>query len=299
MKNTPRRKRIFSILVFLMVISTACGITYAIYTSQVYQRAVIRNRDTEAIRFSSDKLFRVNSDNATPKIYYYPVNSGQKTMSFSVCNYDQGKNTVVNQHTIEYDISFTFADGTDGFEYKVNNSPAANLTGSLAGNKHSTNTYQIEFSENDYNNLRVTVEVIPRDNTLTKNTKLYAILVPIEFATTQGVSFEWGFDKSYSFNEVDAFNVSMSVSGGEDLVTIIWDNTMLDIDPFFKEKMIANGSDYTENGNDSRLSFTMNSEDESSDYHFQFYQHGKRPSEWTGWDKLPVSITSQKSQNSS
>lgn len=304
MKNTSKRKLICSIIILLLVICALCGISFAIYTSQVYQRAVIRNRDTETVRFSSDKLYRVVYDSTKPRVYYYPVNSGQKSMSFSVCNYDQKKNTVVNQHKIEYDVEFKFDNITDGFEYKINGYTLSNentltLSSSLSGNRRSADIYEIEFSEKDYNNLKVTVKVIPKDLSLTKNNILYATLIPIEFATTQGVSFEWEFtdDKTYSFDEVDAFNITMSISGGEDEIIVGWNNNMLDIDPFFKEKIKAAGGTYSENGNNSSLSFIMNSEDETSNYHFQFYQHDGRPSDWKNWRDLPISITRAKAQS--
>lgn len=298
-KITPRRKLIFSFVLLLLVIGTAVGGTLAIYTSQVYQRAVVRNRDADAIRFSSDKLYRMTS--LTPKKYYYPMSSGQKTMSFTVCNFDQSKNTVVNQQTLEYDIEFNVANGTNDFEYDVNGSKVLNgrtleLYGSLAGGRRSTDTYTVAFSENDYNKVEITVTVTPRALSLTKNNKLHATLIPIEYATTQGVSFKWEFtDSQTDLGMVDAYNVDVSISGGEDDVVIRWENDKLDIDPFFQTEIKASGGTLSTEENISTLNFHMNSEDDTGRYQLRFYKHGTDSYNWSEWTDLPIEIYNEKS----
>lgn len=298
MKFSPHQKRLgLSLILLLAALAAAAGVTYAIYTSQVYQRAVVRNRDTEDIRFSSDKLYRVVSDDTTAKKYYCPMSQGQKTMSFTVCNYDQSKKTVVNQHRLEYDIKIQVNNGTDGFEYTINDSTVYNgqtwtQSGALAGGRRSMDTYTIKFSEDDYNRVEVTVTVTPKDPSLTKNTKLYGTLIPIEYATTQGVKLSSEFSDSANaeIKDVDAYNYSVSISGGEDDVVIAWDHSQLDIDPFFLGKMKKpDGSNYVTNGNISTLTIHMNSEDETASYHFQFYNHGTQKP--TSWDALNVSVT--------
>lgn len=297
-KITPRRKLIFSFVLLFLVIGTAVGATLAIYTSQVYQRAVVRNRDADAIRFSSDKLYRM-TDPPTSKKYYYPMSSGQKTMSFTVCNFDQSKNTVVNQQTLEYDIVFKVENGTDAFEYDVNGSKVLNgqtlqLSGSLAGGRRSTDTYTVVFSENDYNNVGITVTVTPRELSLTKRNVLCATLIPIKYATTQGVSFKWEFtDKAYKPSTVDAYNVDVSISGGEDDVVIRWENDKLDIDPFFQTEIKASGGTLSTEDNISTLNFHMNSEDDTGSYQLRFYKHGT--DDWSEWTDLPIEIYNEKS----
>lgn len=289
---TPRRKLAVSIVLLLLAAAVAVGGTVAIYTSQVFQRSVVRNRDTEAIRFSSDKLYRVEStQNPEKKYYYCPMTPGQQKMSFTVCNYDQSKNTVVNQQELEYNITFHVANGTDDYEYaiygpKIDGSKIIKdgdyfeTSGSLTGGRGSMVTYSITFAENDYNKVEVTVTVEPKDPTLSKNTKLYATLIPIEYATTQGVSLDW------TWNGDDAYNVFVSISGGEDDVVIQWDNEKLDIDPFFLKKMKElEGTTFTQDGTQSTLTIHMNSEDDTAAYQFQFYNHKPRT-----WTDFPVSI---------
>lgn len=298
---TFKQKLVLSFVLLLLAVLCVVGCTVAIYTSQVFQRSVVRNRDTEAIRFSSDKLYRVMQGNLPSKKYYYPMSSGQKTMSFTVCNFDQSKNTVVNQQTLEYDIKFNVKNGTNGFEYDVNgskvlNGGTLNLSGSLAGGRRSTDTYTVAFSEDDYNTVEITVTVTSRDLSLTKNNVLYATLIPIEYATTQGVSLDWEFtDKSYTLDQVDAYNVAVSISGGEDDVVISWENDKLDIDPFFQNEITASGGTIAYSENISTLSFHMNSENDTQSYQFRFYKHGIDSYGWSQWTNLPINIYNEKS----
>lgn len=298
MKFSPQQKRLgFSLLLLLAALAVAVGSTFAIYTSQVYQRAVVRNRYNDVIRFSSDKLYRVVSSDTSAKKYYCPMSPGQRTMSFTVCNYDQSKKTVVNQHLLEYDIEIQVTNGTADYVYTINDTEMENgswkQSGSLTGGRRSMNTYTIGFSEHDYNQIEVTVVVSPKDPSLTRNTKLYGTLIPIQYATTQGVQLSSGFTDSTTtqeFADLDAYNYFVSISGGEDDVVIAWENNKLDIDPFFLEKMKkSDGSNYTTNGNQSTLTIHMNSEDETASYHFQFYNHGTQKP--TSWDALNVSVT--------
>ena len=298
MKFSPQQKRLgISVVLLLAALAAAAGVTYAIYTSQVYQRAVVRNRDTEAIRFSSDKLYRVVSDDTTAKKYYCPMSQGQKTMSFTVCNYDQSKKTVVNQHRLEYEIEIQVTNRTGSVEHytingsKINDDGTWKQSGALAGGRRSMDTYTIKFSENDYNRVEVTVTVTPKDPSLTKNTKLYGTLIPIEYATTQGVKLSSEFTDSANaaIKAVDAYNYSVSISGGEDDVVIAWDPSQLDIDPFFLAEMRKLGGTYKKGDKESTLTIHMNSEDETASYHFQFYNHGTQKP--TSWDALNVSVT--------
>lgn len=302
-KGTASKKRKkLTIYLICGAILVAISGTLAVYTSQVFQRSVVRNRDTDAIRFSSDKLYRVKTGNLTPKKYYYPMSSGQKSMSFTVCNFDQSNNTAVNQQILEYDIEFSVKNGTDGFEYDVNgakvlNGRTLNLSGSLAGGRRSTDTYTVVFSENDYNNVEITVTVTPRDLSLTKDYVLYAILIPIEYATTQGVSLDWEFTdgQTYKPDAVDAYNVAVTISGGEDEVVISWKNDRLDIDPFFQNEIIASGGTFTKNENTSTLSFHMNSENNTGTYQLRFYKHGIDSYGWSEWTDLPITIYNKNS----
>lgn len=288
---TSKRKMLISLVLLLLAITVVVGGTVAIYTSQVFQRSVVRNRDTEAIRFSSDKLYRVAKDTPVQK-YFYPMSKDQTTMSFTVCNYDQSKNTVVSEKDIEYTVTFNVPDGTSVFSYQVNSESADNgsltLSGSLEGAKRSSNIYTIDFGSNAYSETQISVIVTPTDLSLSKNTVLQATLIPIEYATAQGVNVKHDFTDStrYTPDMFDAYNLSVSITGGEGDVVISWDASQLDIDPFFKEKGTS-GSD--EDGY-TTLTVHMNSEDATGNYLIQFYNHNETKPSWTVWNELPIRV---------
>lgn len=307
MKKRYTVKRIWVILFAVAAILAAVGGTLAIYTSQVYQRAVVRNRYNDVIRFSSDKLYRVAGDSPTQK-YYYPMDQGQTTMTFSVCNYDQEKNTLFSEKKIDYTITFTVrngtdkvTNGTDNYYYTVScgdqsktlqNNGNVSMTGSLPGGKRSVDSYTVTFAEGDYNKVEIEVTVTPTDSTTTQNRILNAVLIPIEYATTQGVRVHYEYPDSKRSGTVtpdqfDAYNLLVSVSGGVGNVVIAWDASELDIDPFFKAK----GTSGTAANGYTTLTVPMNAEDETGTYLISFYNHNTTKPVWTAWSNLPITVT--------
>ena len=268
------------------------GGTFAIYTSQVYRRAVVRNRFNDVIRFSSDKLYRV-SDTSSPQKYYYPLGENQTTMNFTVCNYDQTKSTLYNEKDIQYNISFSISNGSTG-DYTVtcgvdsktvkNGQTVTFMNQNLQGNRRSTDTYSVLFYPEDFGNVEITVTVTPLDLTATQNNKLSGILVPIEYATTQGARLEWSYPDSNrgTPQDFDAYNLLVTLSGGSGNILITWNYEELDIDSFF-----ASGKTTTINDTDKTktISVPMNSEDDSGTYLISFFNHKNTRPSWTKWKK--------------
>lgn len=304
MKKGLFSKKIWVIVLVTTAILLAVGGTLAIYTSQVYQRAVVRNRYNDVIRFSSDKLYRVAGNSHAQK-YYYPMGQGQTTMTFSVCNYDQEKNTLFSEKKIDYTITFTVrngtdkvTNGTDNFYYTVTcgdqsktlqNNGNVSMTGSLPGGQRSVDSYTVTFAEGDYNKVEIEVTVTPKESaTTTQGRILNGILIPIEYATTQGVRVKSEFTDSTrgTPDQFDAYNLLVSISGGAGNVLITWDHTKLDIDPLF-----ASGKTVVNNGNESTITVPMNSENATGTYLISFYNHNTTKPTWTAWSDLPISVT--------
>lgn len=297
---SAKRKIILTICLIVGVVLVMAGGTLAIYTSQVYQRAVVRNRYNDVIRFSSDKLYRTKDTENPPQKYYYPVGENQTSMTFSVCNYDQVNNTLFSENEIVYNINFKVTNGTKGVEYivscgdkteKLTNGSNLDMLGNLQGGRRSVNTYTVEFNgKADYNKVEIEVEVRPIDSSITQNNILNGVLIPIEYATTQGVKLNHEFiDKGRDDpNKFDAYNLLVSVSGGKGKVVIAWDSTQLDIDPFFLEAS-SGISGVAENGYKT-LTVPMNSEDETGTYLISFYNHNITDPEWKDWEKFPIDV---------
>ena len=298
--NLSKKRIVISACLIVGVLIVLIGGTLAIYTSQDHQRSVVRNRDNEAIRFSSDKLYRVTYGTGAQK-YYYPMGKDEREMTFQVCNYDQAKNTLFNEKRIEYDIVFQVKNGTDDFDYtisngnkskSVRNDESVSFMDSLTGGRKSTNSYTFTFAEGDFNNVELWVTATPGNLTLTQNRILNGILTPIEYATTQGVTVKYEFTDSTreTPDQFDAYNLAVSISGGSGNVLITWDSAELDIDPFFKDGKIV-----TTEGNNSTIEVPMDSEDETGSYLIQFYNHNTEKPGWTVWSELPITVSLEQS----
>ena len=284
------------ICLILAVLAAAAGGTLAIYTSQDHQRSVVRNRDNETIRFSSDKLYRVMEGTASQK-YYYPVGQGDLTMTFYVCNYDQAKSALFSENNLEYQIDFSVKNGTgDGECYRISNGSSekaianggtCSFTDSLSGGKRSLNSYSFIFAEGDYNKVELAVTVIPKDTSQTQGRILNGVLVPVEHTAERGVTVKYEYPDSRRSGpeDFDAYNLLVKISGGEGTVKIVWDDSQLDLEPFFAPKEGVNQT--------GEIVFKMNSEDETGSYLIQFYNHNSSKPDWTDWAKLPISVELQ------
>ena len=150
-------------------------------------------------------------------------------------------------------------------------------------------TYSVTFNDKDYNKVEIKVVVTPTDFTTTQSQILNGVLIPIEYATTQGVRMSWEFTDSTRGkpDQFDAYNLSVTISGGSGYVVITWENDKLDIDPFFLKKVNATPK---VNGTTSTLTIRMNSEDATSAYLIQFYNHNQAKPDWKAWNELPITV---------
>lgn len=293
-----RFKKIWVISLVLTAIFLGVVGSVAIYTSQVYQRAVVRNRYNDVIRFSSDKLLTVETE-TLPSEIYYPVAEGQNTMTFTVCNYAQTKSTLPNDASLTYTISFKFENSDEDFSYHIscNDTVLDNLTSythNLPGGTASVDTYTITFSEKDYQKMKLTVTVTPEDSLLTKNRILTGTLIPILYGTTQQFQVHMEFpdsqrkntDGSYFTPEnVDAYNVLLSVTGGQGKVYIRWKSNEVEMDSYFCSEHAP-----SKDGDWLKTVLFMDSADNTSSYLIPFYNPNSSKPGWTDWNQLKASI---------
>lgn len=290
-----QKKTVLAICLAGAAVAAAVGGTLAIYTSQVFQRGVVRNRDSDIVRFSSDVLTRVSAGTNAQESYY-PVDSQQDNPSirFSIYNYDQTKSTLYNEQDLEYTITFRLENTTSSgcfIESKSNKIPLTpggshDLTGTLAGGVRSSDTFTFYFPKDALNteasqNPKLTVTVIPTQHNLTQRMILTGTLIPIPYGATQGFQARLDFPDSTRDGttpaDFAAYNVLVSVSGGKGSVEILWDSNILDIDPFFLPDVSrVNGS----------IVIPMDAADETASYLIPFYKKTSEPLTWDGWLKL-------------
>lgn len=303
-----RRLPVLALVLVLAALLAAVGGTVAIYSSQAFLRNVVRNRDTEAIRFSSDKLDRSDGSELSP-VHYYPLPEGSSnTMTFRVCNYDQDKSTLYNEDTITYQITFVLTSqdpnwkgdssyqiSTQGHNYPFQKIEDGKLSltldgQELPGKQSSFHAYTLAFYETDYKDIQLSVTVTPTNSSTTSVKMLQGTLIPIAYADTQGITVQIEYPDSGEDRhpkDFAAYNVLVSVSGGAANVVITWDHNQLDIDPFFLDKL--GRSKLTKTDTESSIPIPMDPEQGTDTYLIQFYNH-TAANQWEKWKDLPISV---------
>lgn len=291
-----QKKTILALCLTGAAVVSVVGGTLAIYTSQVFQRGVVRNRDSDIVRFSSDILARVSTSTG-PQASYYPIDSQQENPSiqFSVYNYDQTKSTLYNEQDLKYTITFKLENTTSegcsimckSNRIQLTPGEEQKSTGNLAGGKRSADTYTFSFPKEVLNeeasqNPKLTVTVTPSQPNLTQRMILTGTLIPIPYGATQGFQARLDFPDSTRNGtgpeDFAAYNVLVSVSGGKGSVEILWDSDKLEIDPFFKPKKFEK--------EDGKITISMDSANETSSYLIPFYKKTSETLTWNGWLKL-------------
>lgn len=284
------KKGLIALSLTAAALVAAAGVSFAIYTNQTYQRSVVRNRDSEGIRFSSDKLYQCNGGTQNPQKYHYPMGEKQTTMTFQVCNFDQGKSTLINKNTIDYTI--TFSDISEGVTLSRNGKTIGNHSqSSLQGAKYSVDTYQITLPAN-YDGIEITVRVEPDPPSLTQNTYLAAILVPTVYGSVQGFSVKREYpDQGTDISKVAAYNVLVTATGSG-TARIQWNPALLTIDPFFLTAIKKiDGTDVNEK--DGYVKTPMDSMGGTGSYLITFYNKNFQGTDWEALEITATEVTTE------
>lgn len=286
---------ICAILAIAGILAVAGG-SYAAYTSQDAQRGVVRNRDTEAVRFTSNYLQICANGTAQNKYAGKTIlfTESQKTLSklpinIEIYNYVKGNTAIVNERDIVYDLTLTFEGGHG--EYTVNGDTVTGNTYTekgvtLTGRSASTKKYTVTISGADVDKLKITATAIPTKLSVTNNQILAAVISPcteskVNVFTCEGSFIDASDDAESTPAKYDAFNYEVSISNGKADVTITWDPEAVEIDKYFLQK-IGKADTSTKAGT---VTFEMNQEEGSGDYLIPFYIISKdkvKDLDWNG-----------------
>lgn len=256
----------------------AAGVSFAIYTNQTYLRSVVRNRDSEGIRFSSDKLYQHNGPLTDPQKYHYPMEENQTEMTFQVCNFDQAKSSQINENTIDYTITFE-VNPENGVKFSRNDQEiTVESRSSLTGGKYSVDTYKVTLPPN-YDGIQITVKVTPDPPELTQNTYLSAILVPAAYGSVQGFDVKMEYpDQETNISNVAAYNVLVTATGSG-TARIQWDPAVLIIDPFFLD-VVGKMNGTTVDKTNGYVETPMDSMGVTGSYLITFYNKNFQGNTW-------------------
>lgn len=121
-RNNTIFKRVFLLIVSFVLVASIVSITYAAYTySQHAQRGIAPYETGEM--FSSNQLRKGSASNNIINVHIPSLVGADPTTIITVCNYPQGKQTLINNVNIEYSISIAFIK-FDGENYTSCNGKA-------------------------------------------------------------------------------------------------------------------------------------------------------------------------------
>lgn len=314
--NKPKPKMIIVTVACLLVVLLGAGASFAAYTSQSAQRGVVRNRDNEAVRFTSNYLQPCAEATTEASYAGRTVLFGEEdkkndmlSVDIYVYNYVSGTD-MVSQRDITYKMEITIKavagsnvdiskcsvtaekeklNGTDGKYTKS----GMRLNGRVA----RSHKYTVTFPGSALDQLQITATATPTDLSVTNGQKLAAILSPCTAAETKTFSANGEFlDASGNTtpSEYAAFNYLISISSGTATVTLTWNNSLLEIDQYFLKKI--NGTIAKEDGNTS-VTFTMDQPNGTGEYLIPFYMKNKTEISKKTWDEMNQLITFEAKQN--
>lgn len=300
--KNPKRKIIILALLALAGIGAAIGGSFAAYTSQAYKRGVVRNRDNETVRFTSNYLqacaANTNETDYAGRTILFDENqtATQLERDIYIYNYASDNENLVSQKDIQYDLTIKFSGGSGAANaYLVNGNPATkqsvndttdNATDNnvytyeeksimLVGRSANSYKYTISFPASDLDKLKITVIARPTDSSLsaTNNQMLAAVIAP---CTASAVS-QFTKQNKYVYKEgtkpmdYDAFNYEVSISSGKANAVLTWNTKVVEIDRFF---LVNLGKTDTEIDNIlevGTLNFEMDQAAGTGDYLIPFY----------------------------
>ena len=196
--DKPKKNLILAVTALVVVIAMAAGGSYAAYTSQGYQKGVVRNRDNESVRFTSNHMTNcsatVTSDNYPGKTVLYSDNYGDDdklTLDIFVYNYVYGNSGLVSEKDIEYTMNILLS-GLSGTDYTVekngetvsgtaqsdHKSILYTADSTLIGREVRADVYTVTFYGRDLNSITITASAIPKDTSITNGQILAAVIAP-------------------------------------------------------------------------------------------------------------------------
>lgn len=270
-------------MVFLM-----CAVgSYAAYNSQAFQRGVLRNRDSENMRFSSNILRQYIESDGDIKQYetvLYPYVSGIQDnenleIPIKIANHPMNNDNLVSESDIIFDLTVELKNYDSSTQYFLNDTQITDgsktITGILTGRKSNQVNYKIRFTGKDLDKLTIVVKAKPRGS---KNI-LAANICPctdsvVNVFSSQGIFLKPNIEQ---LKDLYGFNYEISISSGRAEATLKWDKSVLSIDQHFlerlnrRENLKIGDSSYIFDSTNNSITFLMDQVMGEDDYVVIFY----------------------------
>lgn len=305
MKN--RYNGLTLILVIIGLGICLVGGAYAAYNSLAFQRGVVRNRDSEEIRFTSNLLKTyLPTENATTTNYetvLYPFSehtgdNEELTIQLKIANYLLTNEDMISEKDIVFDLIITLSNQQEDGVYTLNGNAITNgsvtVPGvTLKGRKSNSVQYTIGFKGIDLNKLTITVEAKPTNASSASLGRriLAANICPCTNSQVNPLSCTGTLlQNGGKPGDYYGYSYEVSISSGKACVTMYWNPTYFKLDPYFLEKLEArpededgslkvNGADYEYDDAAGKITFIMDQTQAEDDYVITFYPIVEKKSE--------------------
>lgn len=330
-KNQLNKSLRALLLAVLFAVSTFAGVRvgFAAYSSvQNVKRVVQLSKKVEDVLFSSNYLskFNQNENNyGASKLINFTRSDGEiagvkRSFVVTVNNFDLSNHSLWNDKDMNYTLAVTVLDknGTPITDTDKLNGMSVNGTQFTSGvvnlenqtlqtGKRSTNSYTITLNEN-YKDIKLKVEAVPKDYDATKNYKLCKIFEFGEISANTDVRWTGTFSDAKvtsatagnnQIGDLDGFNYRLA--GSKDgKVTLTWNKDYVDISPIFVEEISNKKKPGTENKrtvtydtNNNSITFDVFATDK--EFILQFYRTSKPAGEM--WDPANKTVYVSENEN--
>ena len=305
MKNKRSKYHIVLALLLALVGLGLCLVegSYAAYSNQGFRRGVVRNRDSEEIRFTSNILKPYVSTSEGQKNYetvLYPfaedTNEDERlTIPLTIANYLMNNGNLVSESDITFDLTIQLENKQSGSSYTLDNEVITDsITKSnvaLTGRKQNQVDYTIGFTGKDLDKLTIVIEAKPHNF---GNKILAAYICPCTNSQVNPFSYSGSFLNKNVGEPQDyyGYNYEVSISSGRGKVTLSWDPQYVKLDPFFLENLksrqdlkIDGTNAYIYDKEGGSIQFLMDQTLGEDDYVILFYPIQKMSNETT-WEDM-------------
>lgn len=314
MKFTDRIKwkRLILAIVCVLGLFTVARGSYAAYTRQAFKRGVVRNRDSETIRFTSNYLqncaYSENPDSDSFAVRTVSFDTTTENISFdlNIYNYMYSyetttiKNNLASQRDITYNLSISFSNGagngyivTDGEKQYSGATTYTIADKTLKGREANSHTYRITFPGTELDKVRITVVATPLNPSVTESQMLAAVITPRVGTAASTFSSEGKFiyDSDSEPKEYDGFNYEISISSGEADAELSWKTNLVEIDTFFLRNLGKTDDEISQILSAGSLKISMNQPAGTGDYLIPFYIRDKESLSSKSWDDMKEVIS--------
>lgn len=291
--------RLLTAALCLLILLATAGVSLAAYTHANFSRAVLQNKNSALLRFSSNYLYET-AGGGTFARQVVPITrtegQGEYCIDIRIYNFlKSGESDLVSASEIPYTLTVELESTRDGGTYRVERVEDGTLTAltaeggvythraTLPAGTATTHTYRVTFAEGDIDKLQIRAKAVPDAAAGGSGQFLAAVIAPCTAGReTLGFHCEGSFPDSGSgdMGEHAGVNFSVIASGGAGRAKVSWDTALVRIDPFFLEKL----TDAEKHESEGYVIFPMSQEDGTGSYLIPFYwvDAGMSGKKWSG-----------------